>query len=248
MENVLVLIPARYQSTRFPGKPLAKINDKYMIELVYNSCLHPGFDVCVVTDDERIEKVVKGFQGQVVRVDDDVQSGTERIYLAYQRAFSEKNYKYIINVQGDEPLVDPQILEDIVNFQMQNEFDIATVVKARKSELDDYINPNNVKAVLCLDSGRCLYFSRSPVPFARDHEAREHLVWHHHIGIYSFKVDSLVRFCEKAPSRLELLESLEQLRALEMGMSIGAIVTKKKLMGVDTEEDIKKVEGILNAK
>ena len=247
--RVLVLIPARYASPRFPGKPLAEIAGKSMIQRVYEGVTElpsseqnsaPKIDAYVVTDDQRIEDHVKTFGG-VVRVDDDVQSGTERIELAYQRFFKDGNYDLVINVQGDEPLIKPDLLLELVNFHLSSPFDITTLVKPM-TDMDAFVDPNKVKVVQSKTSGECHYFSRSPIPFDRDGEGLKE--WLLHIGVYSFKPESLVNFCRNDISFYENLEKLEQLRGLEAGMRFGAIRTNVTLMGVDTPEDLEKLEGV----
>ncbi|MFW5887181.1 MAG: 3-deoxy-manno-octulosonate cytidylyltransferase [Bacteriovoracia bacterium] len=238
MHRVLVLIPARYASTRFPGKPLALLGDKTLIRHVYDNCLESGFDVCVVTDDDRIESHIKEFDGKVVRVDDYVISGTERIELAYRRFFKDKDYDLVINVQGDEPLLKPQELKDLADLHLIRHFDIMTMVKERSSLEEDYTNPNVVKAVYFPVTEACPYFSRASVPFNR--EGAE-CIWYQHIGVYSFRPKALRDFCKGAPSQYEQSEKLEQLRALEMGLLIGAKITNSKLLGVDTPQDLDKV-------
>jgi 3-deoxy-manno-octulosonate cytidylyltransferase (CMP-KDO synthetase) len=243
--RALILIPARYASSRFPGKPLAKISGISMIQRVYQNCEKTGFDTYVVTDDSRIEEHVKSF-GNVVRIDDDVPSGTERINLAYQRHFSERGYDFVVNVQGDEPLLEAADLIALCEYQSQTTFNIATVVKERDPHDSDLNNPNIVKAVFCEGSGQCLYFSRSAVPYDRDQ--KDFFNWFQHIGVYSFRSDDLARFGSLSPSILEGVEKLEQLRALENGMTIGAIKTDKTPLGVDTPQDITRVEEVLNEK
>ncbi len=242
--RVLVLIPARYASSRFPGKPLAKILGKSMIQRVFENCNKSGYDTYVVTDDERIESHVNEF-GKAIRVDDDIPSGTERIFLAYQRNFKDKGYDFVINVQGDEPLLEATDLKELCNFHENSNFDITTVVKKRESTDKDFLNPNVVKAVYSENSSQCLYFSRSSTPF--DREGKGHS-WYQHIGVYCFKSQALINFCEKPISKLENLEKLEQLRALENSMTIGAVITTKSPLGVDTPDDIKRVEEVLNEK
>lgn len=242
MSNYLILIPARYGSSRFPGKPLAKINNKPMIQYVVENCKATGFDYAVVTDNEEIEKFVKSIDGLVVRVDDDVTTGSERIALAYKRFFSEKNYQYIINVQGDEPLLNAEEIREIARFHIQHDFDICTAVKRRKTSEEDYRNPNVVKAIYSEINHCCLYFSRGAIPYHREDNVFD---WFQHIGIYSYKVDALTHFVAMKVSSLELSEHLEQLRALENGMSIGAKQTTINLIGVDTPDDIHKIEGVL---
>jgi 3-deoxy-manno-octulosonate cytidylyltransferase (CMP-KDO synthetase) len=241
MSDYLILIPARFASVRFPGKPLAKINNIPMIEYVARNCQNTGFDYAVVTDNDQIEKFVRSISANVVRVDDNVETGSERIALAYQRFFAHKNYKYVINVQGDEPLLQAEEIVAIANFHNDHPFDICTAVKKRDSLETDFHNPNVVKAVYSEITHDCLYFSRASIPFSRD---GLHHKWYQHIGIYSYKVEALLRFVATKSSALELLEKLEQLRALENGMSIGAKLTDITLIGVDTPEDIHKIEGV----
>lgn len=240
MSKFLVLIPARYNSSRFPGKPLAKIKDKPMIQYVYENCKEAGIDSFVVTDDERIEKAVKEFGGNVVRVDDEVETGSERIALAYERFF--KNYDYIINVQGDEPLLISSEIERIKKFHLNNDFDITTAVKKRRNIEEDFTNKNIVKCVFSEVSNQCLYFSRESIPYGREQKVID---WYQHIGIYSYKAKSLKKFVKLPISTLEATEKLEQLRALENGMTIGAMLTDLNLIGVDDPQDILKIEGVL---
>jgi 3-deoxy-manno-octulosonate cytidylyltransferase (CMP-KDO synthetase) len=249
--KALVLIPSRFKSTRFEGKPLAKINGKPMVQWVYEGCskIHQHFPhsvVAVVTDDDNIEKCVKGFGGNVVRVDDDVPSGSERINLAYQRHFKDQEFDLIVNVQGDEPLIEFELLEKLVTFHRESEFDVATVVKEISVHDEGYQDSNKVKAIYNKQNGRCHYFTRCSFPYNRNDEEGVH--WYLHVGIYSFRPEVLEKFCTYEPSHYETIESLEQLRLLDNGRSIGAVETTMHLCGVDTPEDIKYVEGILNGK
>jgi 3-deoxy-manno-octulosonate cytidylyltransferase (CMP-KDO synthetase) len=243
MSSILILVPARYGSSRFPGKPLAKIHNKSMISYMLDHCRETGFDYAVVTDDERIEDEVKSLKGNVIRVDDDVISGSERIALAVQRYYSDKNYDYIINVQGDEPLLTGTEIKNIGEFHQKHpQFDICTAVKRRRSDEKDFQSPNVVKAMFSEVTHQCLYFSRASVPFDRDEKGHD---WYQHVGIYSYKTDSLMKFVALRPSHLECIEKLEQLRAMENGMTIGAKLTEINLIGVDTPEDLEKIEGVL---
>lgn len=243
MAPAVVLIPARYGSSRFPGKPLAVIKGKSMVERVYFNCLSSGFECAVVTDNDEIEDAVKAFGGKVLRVDDDVPSGSERIALAYVRFMEKHQPSLVINVQGDEPMLKGEVLRDLARFHLSSPFDIATLLRERRSGEEDFRNPNVVKAVWSRDSGQCLYFSRQSLPFDRD--GGRDFAWHHHIGVYSYRPEALLSFVKLPVARLEDLEKLEQLRALENKMSIGAILTDQKLIGVDVPGDIKKVEGAL---
>ncbi len=235
--RALVLIPARYASTRFPGKPLVPLLGKPMIQRVWENVAH-FFDAAVVTDDERIEAAVKEFGGQVVRVDDDVDSGTLRIGLAYERFFAQHDYDFILNVQGDEPLLGGQDLERLVQFHAASLFDVATLVKA-ETDSAEFANPNRVKAVFSPGSGECHYFSRAGIPFDRDGIDPR---WWLHVGVYCYRPESLRKACALAPSPLEQKEKLEQLRVLENNMRLGAIETKSVLIGVDVPADVAKIE------
>jgi 3-deoxy-manno-octulosonate cytidylyltransferase (CMP-KDO synthetase) len=247
---VLVLIPARYASSRFPGKPLVTIAGKSMIEWVFNHCSEANdlagnsalsVKAVVVTDDERIESCVKDFGGDVVRVDDDVISGTERVWLAYERFFKNEKYDLIINVQGDEPLLRGEDICELAGFHFASDFDVATLVK-KQDDKELMKNPNVVKAIWSAETSRCLYFSRSSIPYDRNEIIEE---WFSHVGVYSYRPQALQKFCSLKPSYYEKLESLEQLRALEAGLSIGALLTQKVFVGVDAPEDIKKFDGVL---
>jgi 3-deoxy-manno-octulosonate cytidylyltransferase (CMP-KDO synthetase) len=251
-KRVLLLIPARYQSSRFPGKPLAKISGISMISRVLTNmsqfdCETIEFDTFVVTDDDRIESHIKSFGGNVVRVDDDVISGTLRIELAYSRFFSDKKYDLVINVQGDEPLLKKSEIIELAKFHFNSNFDVTTMIKKNFEFDESFRDPNKVKAVVSEIDGKALYFSRSPIPYKRDLvKDVENDFWFLHIGVYSYRPNALLKFSTLKESRLENLEKLEQLRALENGMTFGAIETKSILLGVDTPEDIAKVEKVLN--
>lgn len=243
MARVVILIPARFASSRFPGKPLAQIAGKSMIQRVFENCSRSGFPVYVVTDHAGIESHVKDFGGKVLRINDDVPSGSERIALAYERYLESENAELIINVQGDEPLLNGAILKDLADFHLASDFSIATLLRERKSDEDDFKNSNVVKAVYSCASKECLYFSRQSLPYDRD--GNKVYSWYHHIGVYSYTPKALSAFVKLPMASLEDLEKLEQLRALENGMKIGAILTQQKLIGVDVPEDVKKVEGAL---
>lgn len=242
MSKFLILIPARFGSSRFPGKPLAKINNIPMIQYVVKNCKETGFDYAVVTDNDDIEAFVKSINGNVVRVDDDVTTGSERIALAFNRFFKNDDYEYIINVQGDEPLLVPQEIKTIGLAHQNTDFDIFTAVKKRRSTESEFKNPNVVKCIYSEITKQCLYFSRESIPFNRDGKDHD---WFQHIGIYSYKVKALNNFVKLKESTFELGEKLEQLRALENGLTLGAELTEVNLIGVDTPQDIHKIEGAL---
>jgi 3-deoxy-manno-octulosonate cytidylyltransferase (CMP-KDO synthetase) len=241
MPKAVVLIPARYQSTRFPGKPLTPLLGRPMIERVYQNAALSGFPCYVVTDDERIERAVKAFGGKCLRVDDDVPSGSERIALASARFLGPDGPDFIINVQGDEPLLRGETLRELLDFHAASAFDLTTLVRRRERTEADWGNPNVVKAVMGA-GGRCVYFSRAGVPVDRDAGTSP---WFQHVGVYCFRTQALARFVAMPAGRLEALEKLEQLRALENDMRIGALETTQRLIGVDTPEDVEKVEEAL---
>jgi 3-deoxy-manno-octulosonate cytidylyltransferase (CMP-KDO synthetase) len=243
----LVLIPARYASTRFPGKPLAKIAGKSMIHWVYSHCSEannsedesdPIFDVAVVTDSPEIEKHVHDFGGKAIRIDEDVPSGTERIFLGWDRYYRDLKHDLVINVQGDEPLFKGEDIRELAEFHFESSFHVTTMVK-KEAMSDEFECPNHVKVVWNHNTGHCYYFSRSPIPFDRkDNGPKE---WFLHVGVYSYLPQALETFSRHPHGHYEEIEKLEQLRALEAGLHIGALETQKRFVGVDTPEDIDKV-------
>lgn len=255
-KNVLILIPARYQSSRLPGKPLVSLAGKTMVQRVYENCESANksseakknnirFHVGVVTDNSDIERHVQSFSGNVYRVDDDVPSGSERIYLAFERYLKDKNFDLLINVQGDEPLLGGERIAELTSFHLRSSFALTTMVRPMKGPLEMWKDPNCVKAIYSQKLKKCLYFSRAPIPFIRGIEVSEEVPWHLHIGVYSYKLEGLRSFHEASRSSYENYEQLEQLRALELGLEIGAIEVEDFLVGVDTPEDVKKVEGVI---
>lgn len=253
-KRVLILIPARFASTRFPGKPLAKIAGLSMIQRVLQNCSEARaadyeFNSYVVTDDQKVEDHVRSFSPNVVRVDDDVISGTLRIELAYERYFGNLNYDLVINVQGDEPLLEARDLVALAEFHLSSSFDITTLVKKQMGFGADFIDPNKVKVAMSESNSKAFYFSRAPIPFKRDQiENLSSDYWFLHIGVYSYRPGALKVFATAHETRLENLEKLEQLRALEIGLTIGAHKTESTVIGVDRPEDIKRVEEVLNGR
>lgn len=251
-KKVLILIPARFASTRFPGKPLAKIAGQSMIQRVFKNCQQANldgftFETFVVTDDSRVSDHVKTFSSNVVRVDDEVISGSLRIQLAYERFFSDQSFDLVINVQGDEPLLLASDLVKLAEFHLKSVFDISTLIKKQIGFGDDFLDPNKVKVVCSESTGAAFYFSRSPIPYKRDHASDlNNDYWFLHIGVYSFRPEALSKFAKSNETRLENLEKLEQLRALEIGLMIGAFCTESTVIGVDRPEDVKRVEEVLN--
>ena len=241
MSKACILIPSRFQSSRFPGKPLATIFGKPMVQWVYENCQQSGVPTYVVTDHPGIEKTVLGFGGKVLRVDDDVPSGSQRIALAYERYLQKENFDFIINVQGDEPLLKGQVIKELIAYHACAPFDVTTLVVERELTHPAWKDPNVVKAVLGM-GGRCLYFSRASVPYDRDGINK---AWNQHVGVYSYRPQSLKAFNEAGQSWLADCEQLEQLKGMDYGLSYGAHKVVVNLVGVDRPEDIKKVEELL---
>ncbi|MCL1037474.1 3-deoxy-manno-octulosonate cytidylyltransferase [Shewanella submarina] len=243
--NVTLLIPARYGSSRFPGKPLAPINGKPMIQRVYErASLAEGLDnIYVATDDERIRQTVEGFGGKVVMTGSDAASGTDRLEEAATN-LGLPDDELIINLQGDQPLIDPICIEQLINLfkQQPGQFEMATlgVEILRDNERTD---PNNVKLVYDNDQF-AIYFSRASIPHGRD---VDDYPMHKHLGIYAYTRRFLHTFANLPVGRLESLEKLEQLRALENGYKIKVAIGAFDSPEVDTPADIRKCEQRLAA-
>lgn len=239
--GIVGAIPARYGSTRLPGKPLALIAGRPMIEHVYERVAQARglARVVVLTDDERIAEAVERFGGAWEMTPADCASGTDRIAFA-ARAWDPALVGAVINVQGDEPLIDPEGISRLAEHLAAHPEDpVATLATpAAPGEMD---NPNAVKVVTDL-AGRALYFSRSPIPHLRNAGGFAPLK---HLGIYGYQRAALLRLAEMPPTPLERSESLEQLRALENGLAIRVLVAESGSQGVDTEEDLFHVERIL---
>ena len=243
----IVIIPARYASTRFPGKPLALLGGKPMIQRVYEQVAGVVEDVVVATDDERIYNAVEAFGGRVVMTSANHKSGTDRCWEAYQKQGEE--FDVVINVQGDEPFIAHSQLKAIMACFEDEATDIATLVKPFTEEdgLAALENPNSPKVVLDKQS-RAIYFSRSVIPYLRGVEREQWLKTHtyyKHIGMYAFRADVLREVTSLAQSPLELAESLEQLRWLENGYKIGVGISNVETVGIDTPEDLQRAEAFL---
>jgi 3-deoxy-manno-octulosonate cytidylyltransferase (CMP-KDO synthetase) len=239
------IIPARYASTRFPGKPLADIHGKTMIQRVYEQTLLAIDEVWVATDDDRIKHAVENFGGNVVMTSQHHQSGTDRIAEAVSK-ISESNqnqYDVVINIQGDEPFIQPEQIESIKKCFNSPNTQIATLVK-KISKQEDIFDPNKVKAVISKEQ-KALYFSRSPIPYQRGIEEEywiNHGTFYKHIGMYAYKNEVLREITRIDQSSLELSESLEQLRWLENGYWIQTEITNHESIGIDTPEDLERVK------
>lgn len=238
------IIPARYASTRFPGKPLADINGKPMIQRVYEQVKIALDNVVVATDDNRIEKAVKAFGGEVVMTSSEHQSGTDRIAEAIEKIESEtkENYQVIINIQGDEPFIQPEQILALKNCFNSPSTQIATLIKTIENP-NEIFDMNKVKVVVNKNL-RALYFSRSPIPYFRGSEQKDWINKHRyykHIGIYAYRRDTLNEITKLPQSSLEIAESLEQLRWLENEYVIKTDITSHESIGIDTPEDLERV-------
>ncbi len=243
--NFLGIIPARYASTRFPGKPLADINGKPMIQKVYEQAQQALDYVYVATDDKRIEEAVKSFGGKVIMTSPNHQSGTDRIAEAAS-FITEKlklNFDVVINIQGDEPFIQPEQINLLKSCFNNPSTEIATLIK-KITNSDEIFDPNKVKVVIAKDN-RALYFSRSPIPFVRGENQEDWLnknSFFKHIGMYAYRFNALMEVTKLKQSNLELSESLEQLRWLENGYWIQTEITEHESIGIDTPEDLIRVK------
>lgn len=242
----VAIIPARYASTRFPGKPLVDIGGKTMIQRVYDQVSKVINDVYVATDDERIFDKVRSFGGKVIMTSDAHRSGTDRCYEAFTKL--DDWFDVVINVQGDEPFIQPEQIEALKNCFADDETQIATLVKkiTDKDGVEVLFNPNTPKVVIDKQNN-ALYFSRSPIPYKRGSDEKNWMAEHDyykHVGVYAYRSEVLSQIVQMPPSKLELAESLEQLRWLENGLKIKAGFTEVETVGIDTPEDLEKIKGM----
>jgi 3-deoxy-manno-octulosonate cytidylyltransferase (CMP-KDO synthetase) len=235
--KIVYIIPARYGSTRFPGKPLALVQGKPMIQRVVEQVgLLPDADeIVVATDDVRIADVVRGFGGQVVMTGSHHISGTDRCAEAYRLLSSDVDV--VVNVQGDEPFIHPEALQSLCAVFSDPKVEIATLCK-RIDDPESIQNPNVVKVVSSIH-GKALYFSRYPIPYQR--QAETTALHYKHLGIYAYRPAVLQKLATLTPTPLEQTESLEQLRWLENGYHIQLVATNHESTGIDTPEDLEKV-------
>ena len=233
--KVVVIIPSRFDSTRFKGKPLAEINGKPMIFHVYNKSKKARNvdDVIIATDDERIKTAVEDFDGKVMMTSKKHHTGTERVAEVAKVITAD----IVVNVQGDEPLINPKCIEQVIEPLISNK-DIKMTTMMTKIKNEEELNNPNTAKVVTDQKGFALYFSRSLIPYPRNKEAFEIFK---HIGIYGYRKDFLLDFANMPQTVLEKIESLEQLRALENGIKIKVIETKYDSIGVDTPEDLELV-------
>ena len=243
----VAIIPARYASTRFPGKPLADMAGKPMIQRVYEQVEKALDEVWVATDDVRMFETVESFGGKAVMTSAEHRSGTDRIQEAYSKIGG--GFDVIINVQGDEPFIQPEQIEALKNCFDSKNVELATLVKAFKKGdgFDALFNPNSPKVVIN-KKNEAIYFSRSIVPYVRDAHHTEWLdkhTFYKHIGMYAYRSDVLAEITKLPQSSLEKAESLEQLRWIENGYCIRVGYTTVETIGIDTPEDMEKAIAFL---
>jgi len=246
LSNPVTVIPARLAATRFPDKPLANIDGEPMIVHVWRRAVEAGIGpVVVAAGDAAIADAVAAAGGDAVMTDADLPSGSDRVHQALEKFDPDRRHDAVINVQGDLPTIDPGVIAAVLDPFETPEVDITTLV-VEITEDRERTDPNVVKAVIALDNdaariGRALYFSRATVPSAPDGPH------YHHIGLYGFRREALDRFVALPPGRLEALERLEQLRALEAGMRIDAALVDTVPLGVDTPADLDRARALLAA-
>jgi len=239
-DMVWAVLPARYASTRFPRKMLADVKGKPLIQRTWEQVKKAERiqRVTIATDHPEIFAAARSFGAEVVMTDPALPSGTDRIAVVTQG----QEEGWILNVQGDEPLIQPEVLDHFISSLDQAVAPMATLAR-KMGASEDVTNPNVVKVVMD-GQGKALYFSRSPIPFNRDGDAGVD-TWHH-LGIYAYKPQTLRQLVQWAPSSLELAEKLEQLRALQNGVAIQVIATSVESIGVDSPDDLEKVIQLMN--
>jgi 3-deoxy-manno-octulosonate cytidylyltransferase (CMP-KDO synthetase) len=245
--TVLAIIPARFASTRFPGKPLAPLSGRPMIQWVYERAraARRVDEVVVATDDARIAQAVRGFGGRAVMTADTHRSGTDRLAEVVAADAAARAADAIVNVQGDEPLLDPSSIDRAVEpLLADGGIEMATIC-VPITDADDLRDPNKVKVVADRE-GFALYFSRAPVPFWRDGRPADGApLAMKHVGLYTYRPATLLELAALAPTPLEQAESLEQLRALESGIRIKVVAVERDSLGIDTPEDLRRAEALV---
>lgn len=238
--DVIGVIPARYESTRFKGKVLADLCGKPMLQWVWEAAKRAKIldDVIVACDDRIVEEAVKSFGGKAVLTSKNHESGTDRIC----EIVNPLDVKVVVNIQADEPLIDPMMIESLARELLENPSSNITTLMKLIEDLNELGNPNVVKVVTD-KQGFALYFSRLPIPYLRDSSMA--VSYYKHIGLYGYTKDFLFVFKNLAESRLEKVERLEQLRVLEAGYKIKVMETKVSTIGVDTPEDLEKARSVI---
>lgn len=242
-KRIVAIIPARFESSRFPGKPLVDISGKTMIQRVYEqvSKVEALQEVCVATDDERIFKEVIEFGGKAVMTSNSHQSGTDRCHEAVH--LLDQSFDFVINVQGDEPFIQVSQIKQLAKLMLENNAEIGTLIK----EVRDYasLTDSNIPKVVINKQSEAIYFSRQTIPYIRGVEkvnwSKSH-IYYKHIGMYGYRVDILEELSKLLPSSLETAEALEQLRWIENGYKIKVGITEFDSHGIDTPEQLEAVK------
>ncbi len=240
------IIPARFQSTRFPGKPLAMLGDKLIVQWVYENARKVLDEVYVATDNEQIFSAVEAFGGKAIYTSPDHQSGTDRCAEAAAKLSAELKFDVVINIQGDEPFIHPEQIESLKNCFDSDETEIATLIKPIVN-VQEISNINRPKVVIN-KANEAMYFSRSAIPFVRDQQAVNWLIgtaFYSHIGMYAYRFDVLQELAKLPVGLLEKAESLEQLRWLENGFRIKTAQTQFENIGIDTPEDLEEAKKMI---
>lgn len=240
--NILGVIPARYHSARFPGKPLADIRGKSMIQRVYEqaSMAHSLSNLVVATDDERIFKHVSDFGGKVLMTNTHHQSGTERCNEVLTLLNPDEDFDIVVNIQGDEPFIKPSQIDLVADCFSNDAVEIATLVKPLKDK--EALRSHHTVKVIVNKHNKALYFSRRLIPYTKEElPENQWPLYYKHIGIYAYRAQVLKAICKLPPSSLEKAESLEQLRWLENNYQIFVNYTEEEGVSIDTPEDLKKI-------
>lgn len=246
MLKVIGIIPARFASVRFPGKPLVEILGKSLIQHVYENALRCKIldQVVIATDDERIFKHARGFGAWVVMTSPDCPTGTDRLAEVLMRQPELNAAQVIVNIQGDEPTLDPHVIRDVAEVLLKDpRADVSTALIPIESE-EEALNPSVVKCVID-DQGYALYFSRGLIPAGKALRFNPATTYYRHLGLYGYRRDFLLHYADLSPSPLQLAEDLEQLRVLEHGYKIKTTIVHTESMDVNTPEDLKKLERLL---
>jgi len=251
MQRAVAIIPARFDSTRFPGKPLAVLKGKPLIQLVHEQVAFANLidAIIVATDDKRIFDAVTSFGGRAIMTSAKHTCGTDRV----AEVAKDVDCDIIVNIQGDEPFIRPEMVDDVVKLLVDDERASISTLAKRTADVKEILSPNVVKVIMD-NEGFAMYFSRSPIPYYRDEWkglgsvtfTTSHVSIYKHIGIYGFRKDALMNFSRMGQNRLEMIERLEQLRALASGIKIKVKETPYDTFGIDTVEDLRKAEEWLN--